>query len=129
MTETANYTAAAVAWVVVIVGAVLAVRSAIAGSRKQAAEKAAALAAAPLQHCLTCGHEFQRTPGTWRGSAGMELALWVLLLWPIAAVYSIWRRLGAGKARVACIVCASNQVVPATAPAARAHRMPLGQGE
>ena len=108
------------------VGAVWLVRKAIDGSREQERKEVAALEALPFQHCMTCGHDFKHGRSALRGSTTMEIALWILLLWPIALVYSIWRRLGAGKAKVACLVCASTQVVPATSPAAVAHKRTLG---
>jgi hypothetical protein len=100
-----------------------AVLKAIEGSRQQEKARQALL---PYQHCMTCGHDFKYRTSAMRGSNKMELALWVLLLWPFALVYSIWRRLGPGKAKTACIVCASDQVVPATSPAAIAHKRALG---
>ena len=96
------------------------------GSRKQEQERQAAFEQQPIQHCMTCGHDFKRSSSALRGSGTMEIALWILLLWPIAFIYSIWRRLGEGKAKVSCISCASSQVVPATSPAARAHKRALG---
>lgn len=77
------------------------------------------------QHCLTCGHEWTDSRAALRGNSTLEIVLWVCLLWPVALVYSIWRRLGQGKAKVACVVCASTTVVPATSPAAVAHRRQL----
>lgn len=61
--------------------------------------------------CNTCGtvSEAKR-----RGSGGMELFLWLFLLWPIAVIYSIWRS-GGGK----CSVCGSNALLPITAPKAQ----------
>lgn len=76
----------------------------------------------PVQHCLTCGQEFKPASLALRGNTTLEIALWVLLLWPFALIYSIWRRLDAGKAKITCPVCAGNQVVPADTPAAAAHR-------
>lgn len=111
--------------IIVIVG-VWIVRKAIEGSREQARKKAAAFENMPYQHCMTCGHDFKHDQSALRGSTTMEVALWILILWPIALVYSIWRRLGAGKAKVACLVCASTQVVPASSPAAIAHKRALG---
>ena len=60
--------------------------------------------------CFICGTvgEAKR-----RGSGGMELFLWLFLLWPIAFIYSIWRSNG-GK----CTVCGGTVLVPATAPKA-----------
>lgn len=106
--------------------AVWMVRKAIEGSRKQEQQRKAVFASQPHQHCMTCGHDFQYDQAAVRGSKTMEIALWILLLWPVALIYSIWRRLGAGKAKIACIVCASNQVIPATSPAAVAHKKALG---
>lgn len=108
--------AALAIWVVV---------KAIEGSRRQAQERQAAFDQQPYQHCMTCGHDFKHKNSALRGSNTMEIALWILILLPIALTYSIWRRLGAGKVKIACIVCASNQVVPATSPAAVAHKKTL----
>lgn len=102
------------------------VLKAIEGSRQQEKARQAAIDLLPYQHCMTCGHDFKYHKSAMRGSNTMELALWILILWPAALVYSIWRRLGSGKAKIACIVCASNQVVPATSPAAIAHKRALG---
>lgn len=110
---------------VLAVGAIWLVLKAIEGSQEKERREAAAFEDLPFQHCMTCGHDFKHRRSTLRGSTTMEVALWILLLWPIALVYSIWRRLGAGKARVACLVCASTQVVPATSPAAVAHKRTL----
>lgn len=79
----------------------------------------------PPMHCMTCGNDFRLPVSALRGSTTLEVALWVLILWPLALVYSIWRRLGAGKAKVKCVVCASDKVVPATSPAAVAHKRVL----
>ncbi|WP_156909211.1 hypothetical protein [Ottowia thiooxydans] len=103
-----------------------AVSKAIEGSQKQAEQRQAEMEKQPYLHCMTCGHDFKTYKSALRGSNTMEIALWVLLMWPIALVYSIWRRLGAGKAKISCIVCASNQVVPETSPAAIAHKKALG---
>lgn len=102
------------------------VRESIQGSRQKERERAAMIEKMPYQHCLTCGHDFKPVQSALRGSTTMEVVLWILILWPIALVYSIWRRLGAGKAKVACIVCASTAVVPETSPAAIAHKRALG---
>ena len=103
-----------------------AIRKAAEGSRQQEKARQAAVDMLPYQHCMTCGHDFKYHKSAMRGSSTMELALWILILWPFALVYSIWRRLGSGKAKIACIVCASDQVVPATSPAAIAHKRALG---
>lgn len=103
-----------------------AVRKAIQGSEEKERNRAVEQSELPYQHCMTCGHDFKTHNAALRGSKTLEVALWILILWPIAFIYSIWRRLGAGKAKVACIVCASNQVVPASAPAAVAHKRTLG---
>lgn len=102
------------------------VNEAIKGSRRAEQQRKLALEKQPFQHCMTCGHDFKHDRNALRGSTTMEVALWILLLWPLALIYSIWRRLGAGKAKIACLVCASNQVVPANSPAAIAHKKALG---
>ena len=106
--------------------AIWAILKAIEGSRKQEEKRKEDFAKQPWQHCMTCGHDFRYDHSALRGSKTMEIALWIFLLWPIALIYTIWRRLGAGKAKIACIVCASNQVVPETSPAAIAHKKALG---
>ena len=106
--------------------AIWVIRKAMEGSRQQEQQRKAAFDQQPYQHCMTCGHDFKHDRTTLRGSNTMEIALWILLLWPIALIYSIWRRLGAGKAKIACIVCSSNQVVPESSPAAIAHKRALG---
>ncbi len=80
----------------------------------------------PVQHCMTCGHDFKAMGAARRGNGWIEVVLWVCFLWPIALVYTIWRRAGSRKARVTCVVCASDQVVPALSPAAVAHKKSLG---
>ena len=102
------------------------VLKAIEGSRQRESDRQSLYDKQPFQHCMTCGHDFKPDRTTLRGSNTLEIALWILILWPIALIYSIWRRLGAGKAKIACIVCASNQVIPETSPAAIAHKKSLG---
>lgn len=129
-------TVAAVGWlvewryslaIVLVALSVLIVRKAIAGSRlEQERKKKEFEAAAPYHHCLSCGNDFKYQQKAQRGSTTMEIALWVLILWPVALVYTIWRRLGSGKAQVKCLVCASSQVIPADSPAAKAHKKSLG---
>lgn len=89
---------------------------------ERVAEQKAAIDAMPMQHCMTCGHDFKPTPGALRGNKVIEVVLWITFLWPIALVYSIWRRLDVGKAKLSCPSCSSNTVVPATSPAATAHK-------
>lgn len=101
----------------------------IANDKKRTAQRRAAEELArekmPLQHCMTCGNEFKPTPGTLRGSTLVEVVLWLFTFGVIGILYSIWRRLGVGKAKLACPACSSNSVVPANAPAARMHRKQL----
>ena len=61
--------------------------------------------------CSSCGSvgEAKR-----RGSGGVELCLWLFLLWPIALVYTVWRSSGAE-----CRVCGSNALMPVTSPKAK----------
>ena len=92
---------------------------------RYAAQKAAAQAAVPLQHCMTCGNEFRPAAGAMRGSTLVEVVLWLCTFGVIGLLYSIWRRMGIGKAKLMCPACSSNQVVPATTPGARAHRLQL----
>ena len=113
-------------FVISLAGIFWLVFKAIEGSREQQRREDAKFESLPFQHCMTCGHDFKHRRSALRGSTTMEIALWIFLLWPIALIYSVWRRLGADKAKVACIVCASTQVVPATSPAAVAHKRTLG---
>lgn len=92
---------------------------------ERAADKARAQANMPLQHCMTCGHEFRPAPGALRGSTVVEVILWLFTFGVIGILYSIWRRVGIGKAKLMCPSCSSNQVVPSAAPAAKAHRVQL----
>lgn len=78
----------------------------------------------PLQHCMTCGSEFKplkSAQGAIRGNTIIEVVLWLTFIIPVALVYSIWRRMGIGKAKLSCPECSSNTIVPASSPAARAH--------
>jgi len=96
--------------------------------KRERARKAAYAAeweAKPLQHCMSCGTEFKPKPGAMRGSTGIELLLWFTLFG--GAVYSYWRRMGIGKAKLSCPVCSAETVVPANAPTARAHRIQLAR--
>lgn len=106
--------------------AIWAIAKAAEGSRQEQERLKKEFESKPYQHCLTCGHDFKYRSNAQRGSSTMEVALWVLLLWPIALIYSIWRRLSLGKAQAKCLVCASPQVVPASSPAAQAHKKSLG---
>lgn len=101
------------------------IKKAIEGSRLEAEKREREFNELPYQHCLTCGNDFKYRGKALRGSNTMEVALWILILWPIALIYSIWRRLGVGKSQVKCLVCASTQVVPADSPAAVSHKRTL----
>lgn len=61
--------------------------------------------------CKTCG-AFNPV-GQLPGSGWIEAALWLLFLWPIALVYSIWRR---GARKRVCSACGSREVVGVTTP-------------
>ena len=69
-------------------------------------------------HCMTCGNDFKTMPAPQRGSASVEVALWIMIF-PAGIVYSVWRRQKTGK--TICMVCKSDAVVPAHSPAAQAH--------
>lgn len=92
------------------------------GDRKPTAAPGSAM------HCMTCGED-SRSPAAAsaakRGNTTLEIALWLFLLWPIAIVYSVWRRIGKG-AKSTCPVCDATTLVPSSTPAARAHRRQLG---
>ena len=96
--------------------------------RKRAAFKATLVNGAPpnTQHCMTCGEDSPDAEGALRGNTWIELLLWVCLLWPIALVYTVWRRIGKGAKRV-CPDCGGASLVPIASPAARAHRRQLSQ--
>lgn len=64
--------------------------------------------------CTGCGTH--TADGKARGSGWIELALWLLFLWPIALVYTIWRRAGPSRS---CPACGSATLVPDTSPAGR----------
>lgn len=60
--------------------------------------------------CSACGTTGK---GNRRGSGGIEVCLWLFLLWPIALVYTVWRSSGA-----ACPICGSQAIVPVSSPVA-----------
>jgi hypothetical protein len=82
-------------------------------------------AKAPL-HCMDCGSDFTPTAGPARGNGAIELVLYLFMIFP-GIMYSIWRRSGQGKRP--CRVCGSDRTVPASSPAAVAHRKSLQTGE
>ena len=96
--------------------------------RKRAAFEATWVNGAPpnTQHCMTCGEDSPDAEGALRGNAWIEVLLWVCLLWPIALVYSVWRRIGKGAKRV-CPECGGASLVPIASPAAQTHRRYLSQ--
>lgn len=95
-----------------------------AGAGSRAAREAKRKPPAPV-HCMTCGEDSMlASEGAKRGNTTMEVLLWVLFLWPIALVYSVWRRIGKG-AKAACPSCGATTLVPAASPAARAHSRQL----
>lgn len=61
--------------------------------------------------CNSCGSAGEAKR---RGSGGMELFLWLFLLWPLAIIYSIWRS-GGGR----CSTCGSNALIPINSPRAQ----------
>lgn len=91
-------------------------------SAKRRIAQAEAQAQMPLQHCMTCGNEFRPTPGAMRGSTLVEVVLWLFTFGVLGILYSIWRRMAIGKAKLMCPACSSNLVVPALSAGARAHR-------
>lgn len=101
------------------------VKKGIEGSKAQQAQREAAMKNMPFHHCLSCGSDFQES-STKRGAKIFELSMWILITWPIALLYSIWRRLGSGAAKLQCPVCAATTVIPANSPAAVAHKKSLG---
>lgn len=79
---------------------------------------------APIRHCLSCGEDSQAAPGAQRNNTTVEVVLWVCMLWPVALVYSVWRRIGAG-AKPVCPACNATTLVPVTSPAAQASKRRL----
>lgn len=94
--------------------------------RKRAAYRATWVDGVPpsTQHCMTCGEDSPDAEGALRGNGWIEVLLWVCLLWPIALVYTVWRRIGKGAKRV-CPECGGASLVPIGSPAARAHKRHL----
>jgi hypothetical protein len=68
----------------------------------------------PSMACLTCEH-VGPTATRARGSLGMEVALWLLLIVP-GMIYSVWRVTGK---RPVCQQCGSDALVPSQSPAGR----------
>ena len=70
--------------------------------RKRAAFDATWVNGVPpnTRHCMTCGEDSPAAEGALRGNTGIELLLWVCMLWPIAIVYTVWRRIGKGDVTV-----------------------------
>ena len=62
--------------------------------------------------CRACGAAHT---STLPGSGWIELVLWLFLLWPIALIYSIWRR--TSKRR--CGACGSTDLVGLETPVGR----------
>ena len=73
---------------------------------------------------MTCGEDTPAMQGPQRGNKTLEIVLWVFLLWPIALVYSVWRRIGSG-AKPVCPARSATTLVPVTSPAALAHKRRL----
>ena len=96
--------------------------------RKRAAFEATWAHGVPpnTQHCMTCGEDSPPAEGALRGNTWIELLLWVCMLWPIAIVYTVWRRSGKGAKRV-CPDCGGASLAPIASPAAQAHRRHLSQ--
>jgi len=80
----------------------------------------------PALHDLRRGEDSPDAEGALRGNTWIELLLWACMLWPIALVYTVWRRVGKGAKRV-CPDCGGASLVPIASPAARAHRRHLSQ--
>ncbi len=74
----------------------------------------------PVLHCMSCGTDAQANAYT-KGSIWIEIVLWLCLIVP-GLIYSIWRQ--TNKARK-CAACGSEHLVPASSPAAVAHRKQL----
>lgn len=69
---------------------------------------------ATAQICKACGT--LNWAGAKPGSGAIELVLWLFLLWPIALIYSIWRRM---NRRRACSACGSRELVGVGSPVGR----------
>lgn len=78
----------------------------------------------PTRHCMTCGEDSPAPQGAQRGNKTLEIVLWLFMLWPIALVYSVWRRIGTG-AKPVCPACNATTLVPIASPAALAHKRQL----
>lgn len=68
----------------------------------------------PVRVCAVCGHHGPTVRRT-RGSMGVEVLAWLLLLIP-GVIYSLWRLT---TRQVVCSECGSEQVIPVTSPAGR----------
>jgi hypothetical protein len=66
-----------------------------------------------LRVCRHCGHIGPAKTST-RGSTGVELVLWLLLLVP-GLIYSVWRL---STKHPACTACGSDQLLPLGSPMA-----------
>lgn len=73
--------------------------------------------------CTSCGHEGEPRMHT-KGSMGIELVLWLLLIVP-GLIYSVWRM--SSKAQV-CASCGAATLVPGTSPVAVKMRKDLNLG-
>ena len=78
------------------------------------AQAARAPPAVTVLICKQCGTLNQT--GALPGNGWIELILWVVLMWPIALIYSIWRR---GSRNRVCSACASRELVGVDTPIGR----------
>ena len=88
----------------------------LSSAREAYAEAQAARAPPPaaVLICKQCGTLNQA--GALPGNGWIEFVLWAVFLWPVALVYSIWRR--AQRSRV-CSACGSRELVGADTPIGR----------
>jgi hypothetical protein len=70
--------------------------------------------------CTACGHVGPGKTHT-RGSIGMEILLWLLLIVP-GLIYSVWRHTTRGEV---CGVCGAANLIPLDSPVAQKMRRDL----
>lgn len=74
------------------------------------------------QLCTACGHQGPTTKRT-KGSFGIELVLWLLMIVP-GLIYSLWRL---SSRHPVCSACGATALVPVDSPVARKFRAELSR--